>query len=119
LLEQHFDSIHGLIHSSGGGQTKCMKYLPGNFRIVKDRLFEVPKVFQLIQQASGSENREMYQVFNMGQRLEIFTKEKNAAELIHISDGFGIGAQIIGRVEASETKELIIKVKDEEIIFNY
>jgi phosphoribosylformylglycinamidine cyclo-ligase len=76
LLEQHFSSIHGLIHSSGGGQTKCMKYLPYEMRVVKDNLFEPPAIFQIIQKASKSSWREMYQVFNMGQRLEIFTKKR-------------------------------------------
>ena len=74
LLENNFDAIHGLIHCSGGGQTKCLKYLPGNFRIVKDNLFEPPIIFKLIQEASKSDDREMYQVFNMGTRLEIYTE---------------------------------------------
>src|SRR6201999_3914159 len=69
LLTGHFAAIHGLVHCSGGGQTKCMKYLPGEFRVVKDNLFEPPVVFKLIQEASGSDDREMYQVFNMGHRL--------------------------------------------------
>ena len=76
LLENHFDSIHGLIHCSGGGQTKCLKYVPENVRIVKDNLFEPPIIFQLIQQASKSDDREMYQVFNMGTRMEIYTNKK-------------------------------------------
>ncbi|WP_315816069.1 hypothetical protein [Paraflavitalea speifideaquila] len=75
LFNTQFEAIHGLIHCSGGGQTKCMKYLPGNFRIVKDNLFEPPVIFKIIQQASGSDLREMYQVFNMGHRLEIFTSK--------------------------------------------
>ena len=79
LLENHFDQLHGLIHCSGGGQTKCMKYLPGNFRVIKDNLFDPPIIFQLIQQASHADHREMYQVFNMGHRLEVFTDEKSAA----------------------------------------
>jgi phosphoribosylformylglycinamidine cyclo-ligase len=72
LLQNHFDTIHGLIHCSGGGQTKCMKYLPGNFKIIKDNLFEVPPVFQVIKDNSGSSWKEMYEVFNMGCRLEIY-----------------------------------------------
>jgi len=96
-----------------------MKYLPGNFRIIKDQLFEAPKVFQLLQQASGSDNREMYQVFNMGQRLEIFTQPKYAEYMIAIAKNFGINGRIIGRVEASETKELLLKLQGEEIIYNY
>src|SRR5690606_29631514 len=62
LFDECFDAIHGIIHCSGGGQTKCMKYLPGNFRVIKDNLFDAPVIFNLIQQASGSDNREMYQV---------------------------------------------------------
>jgi phosphoribosylformylglycinamidine cyclo-ligase len=117
LLEEHFDKIHGLIHCSGGGQTKCMKYLPGNFKIIKDDLFEPPLIFQLIQQSSHADNREMYQVFNMGHRLEIFANEKDAESIIAVSKQFNIAAKIIGRVEASEKKELVLKVKDEEIIY--
>src|SRR4029078_4138691 len=109
LLENNFDSIHGLIHCSGGGQTKCLKYIPDNVRIIKDNLFEPPVIFQLIQQASGSDDKEMYQVFNMGTRLEIYTHEKDADKIISISKSFGVDAQVIGRVEANEKKDLIIK----------
>ncbi len=117
LLENHFDKIRGLIHCSGGGQTKCMKYLPRPLRIIKDNLFEPPLIFRLIQQASGSDNREMYQVFNMGHRLEIFTDKSSAYELISLSEHFGIPAKIIGRVEAADTKSLILRAGEEEIIY--
>lgn len=117
LLEQHFDQIHGLIHCSGGGQTKCMKYLPGNFRVIKDNLFEAPLIFRLIQEASGSDNREMYQVFNMGHRLEVFTNEADAADMIRVGEQFGIAAKIVGRVEANDKKELVLKVGDETIVY--
>jgi phosphoribosylformylglycinamidine cyclo-ligase len=117
LLEQHFDKIHGLIHCSGGGQTKCMKYLPGDFKIIKDNLFEPPVIFKLIQQASKSDNREMYQVFNMGHRMEIFTNEKDAESIINVSRQFNIDAKIVGRVETSNKKELLLKVSGEEIIY--
>jgi phosphoribosylformylglycinamidine cyclo-ligase len=116
-LETHFDKIHGLIHSSGGGQTKCMKYLPGDFRIIKDNLFEPPVIFQLIRQASQSDNREMYQVFNMGQRLEVFTAPEDAESIIAVSQSFGIDAKVIGRVEAADKKELVLKVGGEEILY--
>ena len=109
LLENHFEAINGLIHCSGGGQTKCLKYAPGNVRIVKDNLFEPPIIFQLIQQASKSDDREMYQVFNMGTRLEIYTNEKDAGNMTSIAKSFGVDAQIIGRVEGGVKKELIIK----------
>jgi phosphoribosylformylglycinamidine cyclo-ligase len=118
MLEKYADHIHGLIHCSGGGQTKCLKYLHSNFRIVKDNLFEPPVIFKLIQEASGADLREMYQVFNMGHRLEIFTDEKNAEALISLSASFGIDARVVGRVEASGTKELILKSGGEEILYN-
>ncbi|MEP6728768.1 MAG: AIR synthase related protein [Bacteroidota bacterium] len=117
ILENHFDKVHGLIHCSGGGQTKCMKYLPGNFKIVKDNMLNTPPVFDIIQQSSHSDNREMYQVFNMGCRLEIFTSEKSAIDLIAIGKQFGIEAKITGRVEHSDKKELLLKVGDEEIVY--
>jgi len=117
LFANHFNAIHGLIHCSGGGQTKCMKYLPGNFRVIKDNLFEPPIIFQLIQEASGSDNREMYQVFNMGHRLEVFTDAASAPQFIEEAKKLGIEAQIVGRVEASDKKELVLKVGTEEIIY--
>ena len=117
LLENHFDKIHGLIHCSGGGQTKCMKYLPGNFRIVKDNLFEAPEIFKIIQQSSGSSNKEMYEVFNMGCRLEIYCAAEDAAIMIAAAQSFNIAAQVIGRVESNDKKELVIKLKGEEIIY--
>ena len=117
MLEQHFEDIHGLIHCSGGGQTKCLKYLPGPLRIVKDHLFEPPPVFELIQKASGSDAREMYQVFNMGTRLEIYTTEKAADALIKLAGSFNVQAQIIGRVEASDKKELQLQLGDQQLLF--
>lgn len=117
ILQNHFDAVHGLIHCSGGGQTKCLKYLPGPMKIVKDNLFTPPIIFDLIKDASGADAREMYQVFNMGTRLEIYTNEKDADTLISISKSFGVDAQVIGRVEASEKKELVIQLNDEQIVF--
>lgn len=117
LLQEHFDKINGLIHCSGGGQTKCMKYLPGNFKIVKDNLFAAPEIFRLIQQNSGSSNREMYEVFNMGCRLEIYCSPTHADTMIAAARYFNIDAQVIGRVEASSKKELHIVLKDETIIY--
>ncbi len=117
LLEQHFNKIHGLIHCSGGGQTKCMKYLPGNFRIVKDNLFEVPEIFNIIKENSGSNNREMYEVFNMGCRLEIYCDPADAATMIEAASRFGIAAQVIGRVEDHDKKELLISTKEEDIVY--
>ena len=117
ILENHFDAVHGLIHCSGGGQTKCMKYMPGSFKVIKDNLFDPPVIFQLIQQASKADDREMYQVFNMGTRMEIYTEEKNADKLIGISKKFGVDARIVGRVEASGRKELLIATGHGELRF--
>jgi phosphoribosylformylglycinamidine cyclo-ligase len=117
LLENHFEKIHGLIHCSGGGQTKCMKYLPDNFRIVKDNLFDAPEIFNIIKESSGSNNKEMYEVFNMGCRLEIYCSPEDAETMIAAAHSFNIAAQIIGRVEANDKKELVIKIKEEEIVY--
>ena len=97
LLQHHFDKIHGLIHCSGGGQTKCMKYLPGNFKIIKDNLFAPPHIFNIIQQSSGSSNKEMYEVFNMGCRLELYCNPSHAQTMIDAAANLGIAAQIIDR----------------------
>jgi phosphoribosylformylglycinamidine cyclo-ligase len=118
ILNHHFEKIHGLVHCSGGGQTKCMKYLPANFRIVKDNLFEPPTIFRLIQEASGADFREMYQVFNMGHRLELFTDAAHAHELIKVANQFNIDSKIVGRVESGERKELILKVENEQITYS-
>jgi phosphoribosylformylglycinamidine cyclo-ligase len=115
LLENHFDAIHGLIHCSGGGQTKCLKYVPDHVRIIKDNLFEPPVIFQLIQKASKSDDREMYQVFNMGTRMEIYTNEKDADKIISVAKSYGVAAQVVGRVEESEKKELVIKTAAGEL----
>jgi len=117
LLEEYFDKIDGVIHCSGGGQTKCMKYLPQPLRIVKDNLFEAPPIFKLIQENSGADEREMYQVFNMGHRLEIFTDESSALKMIDAAKELKIDAQIIGRAEASDRKVLYLKVNGKEIVY--
>jgi len=117
IFENHFDAIHGLIHCSGGGQTKCLKYLPGNMLVVKDNMLPVPPVFDMIQKASKSDKREMYQVFNMGCRLEIFTDEKSAEKLVTVGKAFGIEAQVVGRVAASDRKELVLQTASEKIVY--
>lgn len=110
LLEKYFDQIDGVIHCSGGGQTKCMKYLPQPLKIIKDNLFEAPEIFKIIQQNSNADDKEMYQVFNMGHRLEIFTDTNTATTLIEEAKQFNIEARIVGRVEASAKKELELHV---------
>ena len=86
-------------------------------KIVKDNLFDPPLIFQLIQHASGADDREMYQVFNMGTRLEIYTEERSANEIIRISKSYGVDAQVIGHVEKSDSKSLLVKTRENEIVF--
>ncbi len=117
ILEHHFENVHGLIHCSGGGQTKCMKYLPGPMKVIKDNLFTPPVIFDLIKDASKSDDREMYQVFNMGHRLEIFTTVDAVDDIINIARSFGVEAKIVGRVEHSSTKELVLQGNFGELIF--
>jgi phosphoribosylformylglycinamidine cyclo-ligase len=119
ILDTHFIDIHGMIHCSGGGQTKCMKYLPTTLKIIKDNLFAPPPIFNLIQENAGSDNKEMYQVFNMGHRLEIFTNPKTAEALIAIAAEFNIEAQIVGRVEAAQKSSLHLHTSTGIIDFEY
>ncbi len=117
ILLHHFDAVQGLIHCSGGGQTKCLKYLPGPMKVVKDALFDTPPVFQLIKAASGAEDREMLQVFNMGCRMEIYTDENSADTMMAIAQKYGVDAKIIGRVEAADKKSLEIHYGSDKHIF--
>ena len=119
ILDTHFSDIHGMIHCSGGGQTKCMKYLPTTLKIIKDNLFAPPPIFNLIQENAGSDNKEMYQVFNMGHRLEIFTNPKTAEALIAAAAEFNIEAQIVGRVEAAQKSSLHLHTSTGIIDFEY
>lgn len=109
LLEEYFNDINGIIHCSGGGQTKCMKYLPKPLRVIKNNLFDIPPIMQLIQTNSGADFKEMYQVFNMGHRLEIFTNTKAAEQMIKVANQLGIDAKVIGYTEDSTQNELLIK----------
>ena len=99
--------IHGMIHCSGGGQTKALNFID-NLQIIKDNLFKVPPIFDLIQKESGTSLKEMYQVFNMGHRMELYVNPKIADKIIEISKSFEIDARVIGRVEACETRKLSI-----------
>ncbi len=105
-------NIDGLIHCTGGGQTKVMKFVK-NKRIIKDNLFEIPALFKLIQNESNASVKEMYEVFNMGHRIELYTDQQYAEDIISISKSFGIEAKIIGHVEESNQNELRIKVKND------
>ncbi|RIV45422.1 AIR synthase related protein [Flagellimonas pelagia] len=102
------DDIHGMVHCSGGAQTKILHFVE-QFHIIKDNMFPIPPLFQLIQEQSGTDWKEMYQVFNCGHRMEIYVNEQVAEDIISISKSFGVDAQIIGRVEASESKKLTIQ----------
>ncbi|MDR0835198.1 MAG: phosphoribosylformylglycinamidine cyclo-ligase [Tannerella sp.] len=108
LLDALRPDIHGMVHCSGGAQTKILHFVD-NLRIIKDNLFSVPPLFKTIQEQSKTDWAEMYKVFNMGHRMEIYLDEKNADKVISISKSFDIDAQIIGHIEASDHKELIIK----------
>jgi len=101
-------SIHGMVHCSGGAQTKILHFV-NNLHIIKDSLFPVPPLFDLIQKESGASGREMYQVFNMGHRMEFYVTPDKVEEIISISDSFKIKAQIIGRVEASPKTKLTLE----------
>ena len=109
VLELGSDQIHGLVHCSGGAQTKVLHFINDNIHVIKDHLFPVPPLFELIQQESGTTWEEMYKVFNMGHRMEVYLPEYLAAEVIGISNSFGIDAQIIGRVEAGAQKQVTIQ----------
>lgn len=109
ILQKYFDKIHGIIHCSGGGQSKCLHYLPAPLRVVKNNLLPPPPLFKMIQESAGTAWKEMYQVFNMGQRLEIFTDQQTAERIIEIAKSFQIDAQISGYVAPSDKKEVIIE----------
>lgn len=108
MLKEHRGNINGIVHCSGGAQTKVMKFVQ-NRHLIKDQLFDTPPLFQMIQQESGTDWREMYQVFNMGHRMELFVPEAYADDLIQISKGFGVDAKVIGRVEEAEENRLTLK----------
>lgn len=118
LLENHHDLIHGLVHCSGGGQTKCLHYLPEKIKVIKDNLFDPPEIFRIIQESSKASDREMYQVFNMGCRIEIYASADDADNIISIAKNFGIDARRIGWVESSDKKELYIRTNRDEMYFS-
>ena len=108
VLDAHRQDIHGMVHCSGGAQTKVLHFVE-NVRVVKDNLFPVPPLFKTIQEQSGTDWAEMYKVFNMGHRMEIYLPEQFAQDIIETSRSFGIDAQVIGRVEPSDKTELVIR----------
>ena len=113
IIKKIFDQldrnhIHGMVHCSGGAQTKVLHFVE-KLHIIKDRLFDTPPLFSMIQQESGTDWREMYEVFNMGHRMELYVNAEIAADIIAISQSFGVEAKVIGRVEAAEQKQLTIQ----------
>ncbi|MDN3547377.1 AIR synthase related protein [Mucilaginibacter aquaedulcis] len=116
ILDSYRSQIHGMVHCSGGAQTKVLHFIE-NLHVIKDNLFPVPPLFKLIQEESKTSWQEMYKVFNMGHRMELYVPQEIAAELIAISQSFGVDAQIIGRVEKAETKK--VTVKSEFGVFEY
>lgn len=116
ILRELRAEIHGMVHCSGGAQTKILHFVD-NVRVVKDNLLPTPPLFQMIHQESGTDWREMYKVFNMGHRMEVYVAEESADEIVEIARSFNVEAQVIGRVEASDKKELIIQ--SEHGVFEY
>lgn len=107
ILESFRDNIHGMVHCSGGAQTKVLHFIE-NLHVIKDNLFETPPLFNLIQQESGTDWKEMYKVFNMGHRMEIYVDKDIAEDIIAISKSFGVDAKIVGRVENASSKKVTI-----------
>ncbi|WP_299440050.1 AIR synthase related protein [uncultured Aquimarina sp.] len=107
LSKYNSETIHGMVHCSGGAQTKILHFV-NHLHIIKDNLFEVPPLFQLIQENSGTDWKEMYQVFNMGHRMELYVSPEIADEIISISKSFDVDAKIVGRVESADKKKLTI-----------
>jgi phosphoribosylformylglycinamidine cyclo-ligase len=116
VLEKYWSQIHGMIHCTGGGQTKVLKFCD-DLHIIKDDLFEVPPLFKMIQESADTDWDEMYEVFNMGHRFEIYTEAANAAGIIKIAKDLGVDAKIIGHTEPATGKKLTIK--SPYGVFNY
>jgi phosphoribosylformylglycinamidine cyclo-ligase len=117
VLKNLRHQIHGMVHCSGGAQTKVLHFIE-NLHVIKDNLFEVPPLFQIIQEQSGTDWKEMYKVFNMGHRMEFYLPEKHAAEVIAVATKFGIAAKVIGRVEAAEEKQVTVMSDKGAFLYN-
>jgi phosphoribosylformylglycinamidine cyclo-ligase len=118
VLEGFHSQIHGIVHCSGGAQTKVLHFVNDDVLIIKDNLFPIPPLFKLIQEQSGTDWKEMYKVFNMGHRMELYVPAEIADSIIEISKSFGIDAQIIGKVEASDKKQVTIVTENGEFVYN-
>ncbi len=117
VLDAHRSNIHGMVHCSGGAQTKVLHFIE-DVHVVKDNLFPTPELFKMIQEESGTSWEEMYRVFNMGHRFEIYISPEHADEIIEISKSFGVEAQIVGRVESSDKKQVTIQSENGTFIYN-
>lgn len=117
ILEKYIHQIDGMVHCSGGAQTKILHFVD-DLHIVKDNLFDVPPLFKIIKEESGTEWKEMYKVFNMGHRMELYVSEEIATDIISISKSFNVDAKIIGKVVAKGEKKLTIKSEFGEFIYN-
>ena len=117
ILDQFRSQIHGMVHCSGGAQTKVLHFI-NNLHIIKDNLFPIPPLFLMIQEESGTSWEEMYKVFNMGHRMEIYVPFEIASDLIAISESFGIAAQVIGKVDSFDGKQVSIKSEKGEFSYN-
>lgn len=117
ILDALRPQINGMVHCSGGAQTKVLHFIGDGIRVVKDNLFPVPPLFRTIQEQSGTDWSETYKVFNMGHRMEIYLSPEHAQEVMEISRSFGIEAQIVGRVEKSDRKEVVIRSESGEFIY--
>ena len=104
IFKELRNMIHGMVHCTGGGQTKILHFLDEDLRVIKNNLFPIPPLFSLIQQQSGTDWKEMYQVFNMGHRMEIYLPEAYAQRIIEISQSFNVDAQVVGYVEKSKKR---------------
>ena len=116
ILDSHRENIHGMVHCSGGAQTKVLHFVE-DVHVIKDNMFDTPPLFKLIHEQSGTDWKEMYKVFNMGHRMEIYLKEEHAQDIIKISKEFGVDAKIIGRVEKHKGKKLTIKSQYGEFVY--
>ena len=116
ILEKHRANIHGMVHCSGGAQTKVLHFVD-DVHVIKDKLFDIPPLFDLIQKESKTDWKEMYKVFNMGHRMELYVPHEIVDSIIAISNSFGVEAKVIGRVEAYDGKKLTIKSPFGEFIY--
>lgn len=117
ILDAHHADIHGMVHCSGGAQTKVLHFID-NLHVIKDNLFPTPPLFEMIQAESKTPWQEMYKVFNMGHRMEVYVSEELAPEIIRIAEGFGIAAQVVGQVEAAAEKKVTIASQHGEFTYN-